>query len=144
MARPAAVELARTVRPFIVIGPELLYGRTDRVRLQDLDPQRPIESLALTSPAAVRWLKTTTSAGKEQVRGLFTLGEVEYSLAVTDPIWKPYILALPADETGIVRVPRHDRLLLTISIGEPFNGYCYKLIAAVTELPGDWREALYR
>jgi hypothetical protein len=142
LSRPAGEELAGAVRPLIVVGPELLSGRTDRVRLLDLDPERPIDSLALVSPAEVRWLKTTTSAGREQVRGLFSLGGVEYSLAVTDPIWKPYLLALQGDETGIVRLAARDRLLLTVSIGEPLNGYCYKLIAAVIKLPADWSEAL--
>ena len=53
--------------------------------------------------------------------------DVSYLLAVTDPdIEKVYILK----NVGQYPLSTQD-LYLTISLGEPFNGFCYKLIAGV-------------
>lgn len=63
----------------------------------------------------------------DRLDGRFTLGAHEYRLAVTDPVYEA--------EYGMRQRGSHDldECLLTISLGEPFAGRCYKLIAGVIE-----------
>jgi hypothetical protein len=62
---------------------------------------------------------------KKKVRGRFSLDGIPYWLAVTDPaVERQY---LPGEE-GTFDV---GRAVLCVSLGEPFGGYAYKLIAAV-------------
>jgi hypothetical protein len=62
---------------------------------------------------------------KRKVRGRFSLGGKRYVLVITDPLVEHEYLAKP-DADHAVGVAR-----LCISIGEPFQGYCYKLIAGI-------------
>lgn len=55
---------------------------------------------------------------KQERRAIFTYNGVSYNLAITDPRFQ-YV------ENNL------DYYYLTISLGEPFNGYCYKLVAAI-------------
>ena len=65
--------------------------------------------------------------GRKKVRAKFTYREIPYLLSVTDPvIEKTYLMK----ERGEYPLAAKD-LYLTVSLGEPFNGYCYKLVAAV-------------
>jgi hypothetical protein len=62
---------------------------------------------------------------KRKVRARFSLGEKRYVIAVTDPVIEREYLAKENGEypIGIAR--------LCISIGEPYQGYCYKLVAGI-------------
>jgi hypothetical protein len=62
---------------------------------------------------------------KRKVRGRFSLGGKSYVLVITDPLVEQEYLAKP-DADYAVGVAR-----LCISIGEPYQGYCYKLIAGI-------------
>lgn len=62
---------------------------------------------------------------KRRVQGRFRHGENEYRLWVTDPDYERYYLAKPDGEYKL------GESFLTISLGEPFNNACYKLIAAI-------------
>jgi hypothetical protein len=64
---------------------------------------------------------------KRRVQGQFEHGGMRYHLWVTDPVYEKRFLAL-ADG-------RHElgESCLTISLGEPHEGFCYKLIAAIVE-----------
>jgi hypothetical protein len=61
------------------------------------------------------------------VQGQFEHGETRHWLWVTDPVYEGRFLAQP-DGT-------HDlgECCLTISLGEPHEGYAYKLVAAIIE-----------
>jgi Dual OB-containing domain len=63
--------------------------------------------------------------GKRKVRGRFSAGGNQYKLAVTDPVIERKYLA---GENGAYRI---GPAILCISLGEPFDGYAYKLIAGV-------------
>lgn len=63
--------------------------------------------------------------GKRKVRGQFTVAHTPYLLAVTDPNISKAVLA-KADGTTVI-----GEALLCISLGEPYNGYAYKLVAGV-------------
>jgi hypothetical protein len=62
---------------------------------------------------------------KRKVRARFALGRAKYVIAITDPVVERLY---HGKEDG--EYPVRDALLC-ISIGEPFQGFCYKLIAAV-------------
>ena len=62
---------------------------------------------------------------KRKLRARFTLAGVHYALGVTDPIQERKYLAL---EDGDHLV---GRARLCVSIGEPYQGYCYKLVAGI-------------
>jgi hypothetical protein len=62
---------------------------------------------------------------KRKVRGHFTFGQVPYVLAITDPVVERRYLA-GQDGQFVV-----GQATLCISLGEPWNGYAYKLIAGV-------------
>lgn len=65
---------------------------------------------------------------KRKVRGRFSLNNVQYILAITDPGIEREYLAKNDGEY------QFGAALLCISLGEPFNGFAYKLIAAIFKL----------
>lgn len=62
---------------------------------------------------------------KRRVRGQFTHAGTEYRLWVTDPEYERAYLAKPDGAYSI------GECYLTISLGEPYEGAFYKLIAAI-------------
>jgi hypothetical protein len=62
---------------------------------------------------------------KRRVQARFRWGGDEYWLWVTDPIVERAYLGR---QDGDYEMGRH---YLTVSVGEPYNGFCYKLVAAV-------------
>jgi len=62
---------------------------------------------------------------KRRVQARFQLSGDDYWLWVTDPVVERAYLARQDGDYQI------GRCFLTVSLGEPFNGFCYKLVAAV-------------
>jgi hypothetical protein len=131
-----SAEIESWLEPAIVRGPELLGNQLDRVAKASFE-QNPISaSLAIVEPSEIRWHITTNVHDRRQNRARFVLDGCNYDLGITDPIWERKLADLPmglheCHET----VPRNQRILFTISLGEPFGGHCYKLVAAVILLP---------
>jgi hypothetical protein len=67
---------------------------------------------------------------KRRVQGRFKHAGADYHLWVTDP---SYERAYLAKQDGDYQIGES---FLTVSLGEPHNGYCYKLIAAIMERAG--------
>jgi len=93
--------------------------------------------LALVRPTGLLFVSQSSFRGSPQARARFTHRGNQYNLAITDPAWEFQIAGrqpgtYPPDAFGL----RADRAFLTISLGEPFDGFCYKLVAAIFELPG--------
>ena len=65
--------------------------------------------------------------GAPQLRAKFTYAQAAYSLVVTDP---RYELSYRSREVGSYQI---GPALLTISLGEPYKGHVYKLVAAIIE-----------
>ena len=61
--------------------------------------------------------------GKKQVRALFDFNGGEYNLSVTDPKAESYFFRKGNDNLKHV--------YLCVSLGELFEGYCYKLVASI-------------
>lgn len=64
---------------------------------------------------------------KRRVQGRFKHNGTDYRLWVTDPIYQRTFLA-KTDGNYLI-----GECFLTLSLGEPFNNSCYKLIAAIIE-----------
>lgn len=64
---------------------------------------------------------------KRRVQGRFALGSTQHRLWITDPVYEQRYLALPDASHQI------GECYLTISLGEPHEGFAYKLIAAIIE-----------
>ena len=119
-------------------GPDLLGGRNDRVPASDFTAQPAAASLAVVEPEALEWLIRQGSGGKRQTRACFALGGVGYDLAITDLEFELRVAPLAAGRhpRAAAGLGPTARIFFTISLGEPFDGACYKLIAAVIALPG--------
>lgn len=88
------------------------HGSLKLIKVDDLNIHVSVEGAAFGN-------------GKRKVRGDFTYGEINYRLTVTDPlIERKYLNG--SDGTSHV-----GSALLCVSLGEPYNGWAYKLIAAV-------------
>jgi hypothetical protein len=66
----------------------------------------------------------------KKIRAEFTFNRNAYRFTVTDPAVERKYLSRKA---GLYRVDKPE-VYLCLSIGEPFHGYCYKLVAAVFNL----------
>jgi hypothetical protein len=140
--RPAPVFCRLLLRSAVVRGPDLLGNQSDRIPFGAFATTPAGASLALILPKDLLWDVRNKDGGKRQVRARFRLGAAPYNLAVTDPHWEKRLDTLrpgihPATAASL---EPDDTILLTISLGEPFSGECYKLAAAVIVLPSSWKK----
>lgn len=110
-------------------GSHTYNGRNDQIPLAQSSTIG--NSLKLVRVGGLQ-LGVFTSGGvfgppKRRVQARFRFGKDDYALWVTDPIIERTYLAR---ENGEYRL---GECYLTISLGEPFNNYCYKLVAAVIQ-----------
>lgn len=84
-------------------------------------------SICLIQPQVFTLLVSDDLDGRKKVRAKFTYSHTPYLLAVTDPgIEKTYLMKEQGEYPLNVR-----NLYITVSLSEPFNNFCYKLVAAV-------------
>jgi hypothetical protein len=119
----------------LVRGPELLTGRNERVPFAHFQKGPAPASLALVAPEDVYLYPHQVPSGKPKARGRISLGAGEnltlYDLPITEPYWQDVTL-----KQGPRTLRQSEgKFLLTISLSEPFEGDCYKLIAAIIPLP---------
>jgi hypothetical protein len=126
---------AAPLRNAIVQGPELLRGYADRVSCVELRQKNAEASLALIAPERLELILHKKPDGKCQVRGRFLLGkrprQAAYDLSVTDPSWEKKVIQ--EGSQAITQTQR--KFVVTVSLGEPFNDFCYKVVAAIIPLP---------
>jgi hypothetical protein len=120
-------------------GPPILQGYGDRIDRSNIDVNPMDKSLELVRPEGLWWW-IRDEKGKRRNRALFRLGHVgriRYDLAVTDPRWLDQLNLLPAGiyPHAFFFKGKPPRTFLTISLGEAFEGFHYKLVAGVVTLP---------
>jgi hypothetical protein len=132
--RPAGRERAR-----IVVGcvseNSLLFGNSGKSVPHARFGQLPAkESLVLVEPSDIEWRSL------EKARVMFRLQEFHYDLPLTDPAYVGPLKRLAKGSHGSadLGIAENRKILFTISLGEPFDGVCYKLIAAVIVIPLGW------
>jgi len=141
VSRPAASEHATLLKK-VLFRDSVLFGNTsDRVAYRTFETAPARESLVLAKPRQPRWTVKRTLTWRKQLRVNFQLGNVTYDLAVTDIPYDDKLKGMPLGEYSSEQVGVNDEgaLYFTVSLGEPLdNGYCFKLVAAVLELPPGW------
>jgi len=139
--RPAPEEYAPVVAGSLSRDP-FLFGNTGRSVPEAQFQQHPArESLVLVQPSDIRWRTEFNSyEQRNKARVMFRLQSLYYDLPLTDPF---YVGPLKRLEVGDHRsselgVPQDRKILFTISLGEPLDRICYKLVAAVVVVPTLW------
>jgi hypothetical protein len=134
LERPASADRAPVVSA-AVFGGSLLFGNKGRSVPQAQFSNRPArESLVLVQPSHIRWYtEFNTYQLCNMPRVSFQLGDIPYDLPLTDPT---YAGPLQRRDEGDYRssdlgIPEDGTILFTISLGDPLDGICYKLVAAV-------------
>jgi len=141
VSRPAPIERAAVLKKALFRDSVLFGNTTDRVAYSVFEKAPARESLVLAKPDHPRWTVKRTQAWKKQMRVCFGLGPVNYDLAVTDIPYDDMLKHLELGEYSSQQlgIQDEDNLYLTISLGEPLdNGFCFKLVAAVLQLPAGW------
>ncbi|MFZ5450593.1 MAG: dual OB domain-containing protein [Thermodesulfobacteriota bacterium] len=134
--RPASARCLKLLESYLVSGPGLFGNPLDRVAHDIFKETAVASSLALVQPKKLRWI-IDDYAGKRRSRAFFELGKIHYNLAITDPWWKARMLDLPYGMHPLTEpgLKGDERILLTLSLGDPFEGFCYKLVAAIIIMP---------
>lgn len=108
-------------------------GENDRIPKRNADTLK--SSLLLIQPdqltISVNVENPEFPNRKRKVRAIFCLNTYRYQLAVTDPKIE---LAFLKKGNGEYKVDAR-KILMCVSIGEPFHGFCYKLVASILRKP---------
>ena len=122
-------QLADPLAPLWIDGHRTHNGRNDKVPLTQAGTLRSSLRLIAVSGMTVAVIAPGETFGnpKRRVQGRFRHHGVEYRLWITDPLYEREYLAKPNGHYEI------GESFLTVSLGEPFNDACYKLIAAIVE-----------
>lgn len=129
----------RFLTSFVNKGPAVLSGTGDRVYVRKFEKVSAEASLDLIRPDDLWWWIRDEN-GKRRHRALFRLGHahrVRYDLAVTDPTWLNQFKFLTAGlyPHSFFFKDKLPTTLFTVSLSEPFEGFHYKLVAGVVNLP---------
>lgn len=113
-------------------GDSTYNGLNDRIMLELAAGIRDSLRLLHVSRLSLAVFKPGEAFGnpKRRVQGRFRHAGVAYHLWVTDPLYERAYLARDDGEYEI------GECFLTVSLGEPHKGACYKLIAAIIEREG--------
>lgn len=136
--RPGGPELYATLRSALEPGPALLGSTGKHVPART--ETRALSSLTLIAPLKVQWILENDLRGRPQPRVIFDLRGQPYNVPVTDPAWTSRVVrTLTALKSGaylqeIIGISKYSNILFTVSLSEPFQGYCYKLVAGIVEI----------
>ncbi|MBN1662329.1 MAG: DNA helicase RecQ [Deltaproteobacteria bacterium] len=103
-----------------------ITGINDRVP-EDALREADGTSLYLIRPDDFTILVSDDPDGRKKIRSRFSYRGIPYLLSVTDPVIERTYLMKNQGEYPL----NAEEVYLTVSLSEPFNGYCYKLAAAV-------------
>lgn len=120
-------ELVDPIAPLWIDGQSTYRGRNDKISLESAASVSDSLRLIRVDPLTLEVFNPGEAFGnpKRRVQGQFSHAGTRYKLWVTDPEYARTYLAKP---DGVYNI---GECYLTISIGEPFEGACYKLIAAI-------------
>lgn len=116
-------------------GYRTYHGLNDRVREDEAMSLTTSLHLLRTDSVTLSVFAPSAAFGnpKRKVYGRFSHAGTEYRLRVTDPVYERAYLAKADGEYSL------GESYLTISLGEVWNGFAYKLIAAIIEKGGGVR-----
>ena len=119
--------LVDPVAPLWLDGNSTYSGINDRIALDAADSVTDSLRLIRVDSLQVRVFRPGEAFGnnKRRVQARFSHADEEYALWVTDPGFERRYLAKLDGDYGI------GECYLTISLGEPYQDACYKLVAAI-------------
>ncbi|MCA9252338.1 MAG: hypothetical protein R3E58_07440 [Phycisphaerae bacterium] len=118
-------------------------ARVDRISVDDQALRKPQSSLVVVRPEEFQirmwsdkppWLAHV----RRFTKAIFTYAGTHYSLSITDPVFtQKYCSNHPGEgEAALVFTPPNGgRCLICVSLTPPFDGYHYKVVATVLDLP---------
>lgn len=112
-----------------VNGHRTFHGLNDRVPVDQAKELRDSIRLIRVNELQLHVFRPGLDFGdnRRRVQARFRYAGFDYALRATDPIIEGHYLAQPNGDYGL------DESYLTVSLGEPYQGYCYKLVAAVIQ-----------
>jgi hypothetical protein len=118
------------------LTPQILGSVGDRMPQPAGSDSAVAASLTVVEPQHLRWRVVINARGRRQTRARFTVSGQKYDLAVTDPVVEARLGSVEVGDhsLGAAGYAARAHLLLTISLGEPLDGVCYKVVAGVVEL----------
>jgi len=122
-------QLADPAAPLWMDGHSTYNGHNDRIPLAQATELDSSLRLVRVNELTLSVFKPGEAFDnpKRRVQGRFAHDGTEYWLWVTDPGYERSYLAKPDGDYQI------SESFLTVSLGEPHNGACYKLVAAIME-----------
>jgi hypothetical protein len=122
-------ELVDPIAPLWIDGYSTYHGANDKIPLENVSSISSSLRLIRGRQLELEVFKPGEAFGnpKRRVQGRFTHSGRQYALWVTDPGYEREYLA---KLDGVYPI---GECYLTISLGEPFEGACYKLIATIIE-----------
>lgn len=136
IARPAPSDVLKAVANVLSVDSFLFKDTRDRIPFKEFNEKPAASSLAIVHPSKLEFCITQSFAGNKQLRAKFELAGRVFNLAVTDPVWKDRLSNKIHGTYGRadVGIDNDTQVFLTISLGEPLDGFCYKLVAAVLQV----------
>ena len=121
--------LADPESPLWIDGNSTYNGRNDRIVLGEAGGLKSSLRLVRVDRLTLSVFKPGAAFGnpKRRVQGRFVHHGTEYHLWVTDPGYEREYLLKPDGDYEL------GESFLTVSLGEPHDGACYKLVAAIME-----------
>ena len=109
------------------IGHSSYNGCNDRIPISDTHQIKTSLRLIRVPEMVLQVFQPSLVFGNPQkrVQGHFSFNEMDYSIRVTDPEYEGQYLQRPCGDYEI------GERFLTVSLGEPYKGHAYKLIAAI-------------
>ena len=130
---PAGVQqLCDAVDRLWINGYHSRTGQNDRMPVE-LACETISSSLLFIRPEELAIKVEEDARGLPRVRARFIYKGERYGLAVTDPIFEERYIHMKQGDYPVAGC----QPFLTVSISEPFEGFCYKLIAAVILHPDE-------
>ncbi len=120
--------LCDPVETLWINGSHSTHGLNDRIPVK-IAERELTSSLLLIKPQ--QFSLTVAQEFKTKVRANFFVNDTEYALSVTDPVVERAYRSREYGEYPIVR----RNIYLCISLTEPFDGFTYKLVAAIINIP---------
>jgi len=127
---PQALErLVDSAGPLWIDGYDTHHGRNDRLPLERAGSLNNSLRLIRVGKLVLDVFAPRIEQGdfKRRIKGGFRHAGEDYRLWVTDPVCEQTYLNRPNDRYQL------GECYLTVSLGEPYQGYAYKLIAAIIQ-----------
>ncbi len=130
---------AENFAAYVSEKPTILQGYGDRVTAHRVEETAMSRSLELIEPEDLWWW-IRDDRGKRKNRAIFRVSRVSrirYDFAVTDPVWLEKLHPLSPGiypHTSFFQ-DKPPKTFLTVSLSELFEGFHYKLVAGVINIP---------